>query len=107
MAFAQGLTDLPLPGDATILRSGASITILGNGNTCEYEVWEEFETPLPKEEVLAHFEGAVIAPISSGSQYPVWVTIEGIGASLESGREIYRLTGVDISEVETFDIRCH
>ena len=109
--FANNLYSYPLPPRTEEIRRNARVTLLGNGNHCDYAATRHLVTDLSREEIEAYYEDVVLPAVSDKSEYArdglVWIDLEFDDQLTTDGRLHFAITITDIGYPAGWDIRCH
>jgi hypothetical protein len=113
--FADNLFRYPLPRETEEVKRHAEVTLLGNGNHCDFIAQRFLVTELSREEIEAYYRGVALPPVSGEDQaqvtddglLPVRVDFEDqISADQRLQVEI-KLLEIVYPPFWEFDLRCH
>jgi hypothetical protein len=109
--FSDGLYDYPLPPETEVLDKSSAVTLLGNGNHCDFMATQSLVSKLNRKELEMYYQNVGVPIVSEDSLYNqrglVPVRLEFDEINLSDGLIRFTVTAIDAGYPAGFDIRCH
>jgi hypothetical protein len=117
-AYANNFFDYSLPPNSQVQSRKSSVTLLGNGNHCDFVAEQIIKTELSEIEINDYYEGVTFPPVrtepqgfedgwSGGIHLPTSPSVELVSDIDEDGMRTFRVRIVDNLYPPGLDYRCN
>lgn len=103
--FADNLYQYPLPPNTVVLSREAEIKLMGNGNHCDFFVYQTMVTDLSLDEIDDYYDGLELPQAYADNKGNLLVSVHDL-RSLPDGRLQFTLRLYDFGNPENGDWRC-
>jgi hypothetical protein len=109
--FASNLYSYPLPPQTQFIDSHAEVTLLGNGNHCDFVVKQFLTTQLSRSEVESYYENVRLPAVKKRSQTDepdlVMISLEFNEQRATDKQLQFTISLTDLGYSPLLDIRCN